>query len=49
MPPAADIACKILEFPDNVYIPGFCAFPETKIFTSLISDKAYKCFSTNKC
>ena len=23
MPPAADIACKTLEFPNKVYIPGF--------------------------
>jgi len=39
IPPAADMACKILEFPVKVYIPGFWAFPVTRIFTSLISDK----------
>ena len=39
IPPAADMACKILEFPVKVYIPGFWAFPVTKMFTSLISDK----------
>ena len=36
IPPAANMACKILEFPVKVYIPGFWAFPVTKIFTSLI-------------
>ena len=39
IPPAADKACRIFEFPVNVYIPGFNALPVTKIFTSLILSK----------
>ncbi len=37
IPPAANNPCNILELPVKVYMPGFTAFPVTKIFTSLIS------------
>ena len=42
MPPAIEIACKILELPLKVYIPGFFALPVINIFTSLNLERFIK-------